>query len=130
MTDLRARIASGELANWNAIHDEYDRLWAQYPRQKQQHALATLRQLLGNDLTQEQWDKALDESLKTQRFIRDQVYSTRAKDFENPYRQTTFDDAAEQAAVAGTIEDNAFVKQVREETQQYEQLVASLRVKA
>ena len=111
------------------IHEAYDSYWAQYPRQKQQHALATLRLLLGNDLTSEQWDKALEESISTQRFIRDQVYATRAKDFENPYRQTTFDDPAEQAAVNGTIEDNAFVHQVREETEQYEQLIAALRAK-
>jgi hypothetical protein len=128
--DLRARIGSGDLGSWDAIHDEYDRLWAQYPRQKQQHALATLRFLLGNDLTPKQWDAALDESIAIQRFIRDQVYATRAKDFENPYRQTTFDDAAEQQAVNGTIEDNAFVQQIREETQQYEALVASLRAQA
>lgn len=130
VTDLRARIGSGDLDNWDAIHDEYDRLWAQYPRQKQQHALATLRLLLGNDLTAEQWDKALDESINTKRYIRDQVYATRAKDFDNPYRQTTFDDPAEQAAVAGTIEDNTFVQQVRDETEAYEQLITSLRAKA
>ena len=129
VADLRARIASSELNSWDKIHDEYDKLWAQYPRQKQQHALATLRLLLGNDLTAEQWDKALEESVATQRFIRDQVYATRAKDFENPYRQTTFEDAAEQEAVAGTIEDNAFVQQVREETEEYEVLVGSLRAK-
>jgi len=129
VTDLRGRIGSGDLSNWDAIHEEYDRLWAQYPRQKQQHALATLRLLLGNDLTAEQWDKALDESIHIQHTIREQVYSTRAKDYENPFRQTTFDDAAEQAAVAGTIEDNAFVKQVREETVAYEQLITSLKAK-
>lgn len=126
---LRAAIGNGELQNWDVIHEAYDSYWAQYPRQKQQHALATLRLLLGNDLTNEQWDKALEESISTQRFIRDQVYATRAKDFENPYRQTTFDDPAEQAAVNGTIEDNAFVHQVRKETEQYEQLIAALRAK-
>ncbi|MEM6257514.1 MAG: DUF4954 family protein [Planctomycetota bacterium] len=127
--DLRGRIGSGELPDWDAIHGEYDRLWAQYPRQKQQHALAVLRLLLGNDLSASQWDQALDESVGIQRFIRDQVYTTRAKDFENPYRQTTFDDPAEQEAVAGTIEGNDFVKQVREETEQYEALIASLKAK-
>ncbi|MBX2852879.1 MAG: DUF4954 family protein [Phycisphaeraceae bacterium] len=127
VTDLRARIGAGELTSWDAIHEEYDRLWAQYPRQKQLHALATLRLLLGNDITNEQWDRALEESVNIQRFIRDQVYSTRAKDFENPYRQTTFADPAEQEAVAGTIEDNAFVQQVREETEAFESLIGSLK---
>jgi hypothetical protein len=130
LTDLRDRIGSGKLTTWDAIHEEYDRLWAHYPRQKQQHALATLRFLLGNDISGEQWDRALEESVNIQCFIRDEVYATRAKDFENPYRQTTFDDPAEQQAVTGTVEDNAFVQQVRDETDQYMQLIQSLKTRA
>ncbi|MGB0766937.1 MAG: DUF4954 family protein [Phycisphaeraceae bacterium] len=127
VADIRARVVAGDLPDWDAIHHEYDRLWAQYPRQKHQHALATLRLLLGNDLKPEQWDRALDESIIVQRTIRDQVYASRAKDYDNPYRQNTFDAPAEQQAVAGTIEDNDFVNQVREETERYEALVASLK---
>ncbi|MGB1126681.1 MAG: hypothetical protein ACPG4Q_15880, partial [Phycisphaeraceae bacterium] len=88
------------------------------------------RFLLGNDISGEQWDRALEESVNIQCFIRDEVYATRAKDFENPYRQTTFDDPAEQQAVTGTVEDNAFVQQVRDETDQYMQLIQSLKTRA
>jgi len=126
---LRESINAGRLNTWDAIHQAYDTLWDQYPRQKQQHALATLRLLLGNDITADLWSRALDESVKIQRFVRDQVYTTRSKDYENPYRQATFDDEAEQQAVTGTIEDNDFVKQVREETSAFEALVESLRVR-
>ena len=126
---LRAAIGQGKLTNWDMIHAAYDNDWDQYPRQKQQHALAVLRYLIGNDITGEQWARALDESANIQRHISDQVYTTRAKDFENPYRKVTFDDAQEQEAVTGTIEDNDFIKQVREETEQYEALVESLKAK-
>ena len=129
VAELREKIKRGELNHWDAIHAEYDRLWALYPRQKQQHALATLRRLLGNDITADTWARALDESINIQRYIRDQVYATRAKDYENPFRQTTFDNEEERQAVAGTIEDNDFVKQVREETALYEALVESMRSK-
>ncbi len=128
--ELRAKIVSGKISGgWDTIHGEYDRLWSRYPKQKQQHALAVLRMLLGNDITADLWARALDESINIQRYIRDQVYTSRAKDFENPFRQTTFDDDEEREAVAGTIEDNDFVKQVREETVAYETLIESLRAK-
>ncbi|MFN3167582.1 MAG: DUF4954 family protein [Phycisphaeraceae bacterium] len=127
---LRAKINRGELNTWDAIHAEYDRLWSLYPRQKQQHALATLRFLLGNDITADTWARALDESVHLQRHVCEQVYATRAKDYANPYRQSTFDSDEERDAVAGTIQDNGFVKQVREETSAYESVVASLRARA
>ncbi len=130
VAELREKINNGELNNWDAIHAAYNRLWDLYPKQKHQHALAVLRLLLGNDITADAWAGALDESVAIQQYIRDQVYTTRAKDFENPFRQTTFDDDAEAEAVAGTIEDNDFVNQVREETQAYEALVDSLRQEA
>jgi len=124
---LRAAIGGGELNNWDAIHAAYDAEWADYPRQKQQHALATLRLLVGDHIDAPRWAEVLDESVRIQQSIRDRVYSTRAKDFDNPFRGVTFDDDAEREAVTGTIEDNGFVKQVREETQAYEALVASMK---
>lgn len=126
---LRAAICQNELKNWDMIHEAYDNYWAQYPRQKQQHALATLRLLLGDDITTDQWTSVLEESVTIQQYICDQVYATRAKDFENPFRQTTFDSDEERDAVAGTIEDNDFVQQVREETDTYLRLVDSLRAR-
>lgn len=127
---LRGAIRSGQLANWDTIHEAYDAYWAEYPRQKQQHALATLRLVKGGELTQAKWEEALDESIVIQRYVRDQVYATRAKDYENPYRQTTFDSDEERDAVAGRIEDNAFIQQVREETSAYEAQIETLRANA
>ena len=126
---LREAIRTGQLGNWNAIHNAYDDAWARYPKQKQQHALATLRLLMGDDISEEVWAQALSQSIEIQCYIRDQVYATRAKDYDNEYRQTTFDSEEERRAVTGQVEENDFVLQVREETQQYEMLVESLKAK-
>jgi hypothetical protein len=58
----------------------------------------------------------MDDAIRIQGFICEQVYSTRAKDFNNPFRQATFESREEQDAVVGTIEDNSFVVQTRSDT--------------
>ncbi|HUS48191.1 MAG TPA: DUF4954 domain-containing protein, partial [Phycisphaerae bacterium] len=125
---LRADIREGKLDSWQDIHDRYDQFWQKYPLDKQRHALAILLELYGVDrLTAEVWNAALDEAVRIQRYVRDQAYLTRKKDYENPFRRMTFVNAAEMEAVMGSAEDNAFVKQVREEAKEFEQLVAAAR---
>jgi len=121
-------IAAGVLTTWDAIHNRYDHLWQRYPLDKQRHAMATLLDLLGLDeLTGDAWRAAIDEALGIQRYIRDQVYATRKKDYDNPFRQTTFADDAERLAVLGAPEDNSFVKQVRVETEAFAQQAESIK---
>ncbi|MFI5380715.1 MAG: DUF4954 family protein [Tepidisphaerales bacterium] len=126
---LLADIRSGQLAGWTAIHQAYDRLWQEYPLRKQQHSLATLRDLLGTDtLTPAAWNAALDQAVVIQEYIRDQVYLSRKKDFDDPFRQTTFRNPEEMRAVLGTPEDNSFVAQVRQETDAFRALAQAARI--
>jgi hypothetical protein len=73
------------------------------------------------------WNAALDEAVRIQEYVRDQVFCTRQKDYTNRFRQTTFRNAAEMRAVVGTAEENSFVKQVRKETEEFKQLVESVK---
>ncbi|MBN1130398.1 MAG: DUF4954 family protein [Chitinispirillaceae bacterium] len=114
---LRADIGSGKLDTWAGIHARYDRLWDAYPRKKEQHAFATLCMLCGftsPDLTQ--WRDALGKAVTIQEYIGDQVYLSRKKDDDNPFRRATFRNESEMKATIGTAGENAFIKQVREDT--------------
>jgi hypothetical protein len=123
-------VTHGRLAGWDAIHGRYDELWQAYPRQKQIHALAVLLDLLdAAELTPELWDAAVDEAVRIQEYVRDQVYATRKKDYDDPFRKITFRNAEEMKAVLGTAEDNSFVKQVRRETEAFKGQVESIRTR-
>lgn len=125
---LRADIRSGRLDSWPAIHQAYDELWAAYPLAKQRHAYACLLELLGTkELTSQLWQHALDELLHTQEYVAEQIYQTRAKDYSNPFRQTTFRNAAEMQAVFGPLDENSFIKQTRKETVAMRELVEAVR---
>jgi hypothetical protein len=125
---LSANIKSSQLNTWSKIHGEYDRLWLAYPLAKQRHAFATLLALLESDtLTSEQWNAVLDEAVRIQEYVRDQVYLSRQKDYENRFRQATFRNAAEMESVVGAAQENSFIKQVQAETAAFLETVESAR---
>lgn len=117
---LREAIRTGRIDSWQAVHEEYDRLWDQYPEARRRHALATLLELLGIEhLTSEAWSDALDQAVAIQRFIAKQTHLTRKKDDENPFRRIAYDNDEQMRVVLGSADDNSFVKQVRQETEDF-----------
>ncbi|MCK9218873.1 MAG: DUF4954 family protein [Bacteroidales bacterium] len=117
---LRSDIGSGKLKTWQDIHNRYDDLWAQYPVDKQKHAFATFCELSGTEnLTKTEWNSSLDKAVNIQKFICEQVYISRKKDFDNPFRKATFRNMDEMKAAIGTIDENSFIIQVRQETEDF-----------
>lgn len=113
---LRSDIRSGRLDSWRAIHRRYDKLWERYPTDRLHHALGCLMTVLDTDrMTPDLWLQALAHEERIQRRIAEQVYLSRKKDHDNPFRQLTCRNEEEALAVFGHIDDNSFVCQMREE---------------
>jgi hypothetical protein len=114
---IRADIRSGKLASWKDIHKRYNDIWRRYPVDKLRHAYLSLCCLMGVErMDAAAWQQAIEAEMRIQRFICDEVYRTRQKDHENPFRKATYRNAEEMVAAIGTLEDNSFVKQIRSET--------------
>jgi len=114
---LRDDIREGKLNKWKDIHKRYNDIWKRYPMDKLRHAYLSLKFLLmTKKLTNEQWNEVLDHEIRNQKYIAEQVYKSRLKDYKNPFRCATYRNEAEMKAAIGTIEDNSFVKQMRQET--------------
>ncbi len=114
---LRRDICNGRLDSWEAIHGRYNELWERYPADKQHHAVHALCSMFGTGrMNKELWLHVLAEAERIQRHICEQVYLTRKKDYDNPFRSVTCNSAAEELAIYGKVDDNSFVKQVRKES--------------
>lgn len=127
LDQIRADIGAGVLNKWDDIHARYDKLWDRYPLDKQKHAYATLCRLYNTDcLDNEQWKDALEQAIEIQKYVCDQVFLTRKKDYDNHFRQITFRNEAEMNAAIGTIDQNSFIVQVGKETDEFKAYVADL----
>ena len=114
---LRHDICNGTLDSWDAIHHRYDELWNRYADDKLHHALHALCTILGTDtMTDELWHQALAHEKRIQHYINEQVYLSRKKDHDNPFRSCTSRNAEEELIVYGEPDANHFVRQVRTET--------------
>ena len=78
-------------------------------------------------LTLDDWKSALDKTVNIQKYVCDQVYNSRKKDFDNPYRQSTFRNMDEMKAAFGTVDENSFIVQVRKETEEFEILAEEIK---
>jgi len=125
---LRSDIGTGKLRTWQEIHDRYDLLWTKYALDKQKHAFSVLCELIGTkEITKAEWTSALDRAKDLQRYVCDQVFVTRKKDYDNPFRQATYRNMDEMTAAIGTVDENSFIVQVRQETEVFEKQIEELR---
>ena len=122
-------ICNGTLDSWDDIHKRYNDLWEKYRTDKLLHSYQALRFIYNKcpSLTKEIFSDALDRGEKVLQYVRDQVYESRKKDYENVIRNSTFRNLEERDAVNGKLEDNSFVKQIKKETDQALQFIKDAR---
>jgi len=127
LDELRMGIGKGRLSSWKEIHMRYDELWEKYSLDKQKHAFAVLCMLSEGIPSVKQWKSSLDRAGQIQQFISDQVYISRKKDYDNPFRKSTFRNAAEMKATIGEVDDNSFILQVRHETEELKKFIEGIK---
>jgi len=127
MNALFADIRSGSLNSWENIHERYNELFLVYPKQKLFHALAVLKDIFNIEPLE---SKGLRTQLERYGAIHDliteRVYSSRAKDYENPFKQLNFESPEEMEAVLGKIEDNDFIMSKNKENKKIHKQIDAL----
>jgi NDP-sugar pyrophosphorylase family protein len=120
---LRQEIGAGAYHNWDEIHHVYDVWHEEYPLDKARHAWAVFA-LLGASAVDSaaSLKQEFAASIETRRWINGQIYRSRAKDYHDSFRKTTFRNTAEMEQVLGKPEENAFVLLSAEEGRSYEEL--------
>ncbi|SFC39645.1 protein of unknown function [Parapedobacter composti] len=124
-TDLAALvddIRGGRINDWDTVHQRYHQLSSQYPTHKLEHALASLLEVNGMEkvqLTAPYLQTLIEESVATKQWICKEIYKTRAKDYQNPFRLMVYENEQEMDAVIGRLADNAFIRQQQEEYDRY-----------
>jgi hypothetical protein len=124
---LRAQIREGKLQTWEAVHRVYDEFHAAYPLDRARHALGVLQYLSLKPADSGAFIGELDYALETRRRITEQVYRSRAKDFDDPFRAITYRNKQEMDQVVGKAEDNFFVTLAKKDLARFEETVGALK---
>lgn len=113
---MRDDIVSGKINSWKAIHKEYNTIWKRYGIDKLRHAYYCLKDMMDVEgmFTVSDWEKIINSGIEVENYLADQVYASRKKDYDNPFRKSTFRNDDEMNAVVGKLEENSFIASTRE----------------
>lgn len=122
-------IKEETINTWEEIHSYYDECQAQYENYKVAYALNLLEKLYSrpiSEFTKEIYEDIVAGSKITNIKRFDETLISRMKDFDDEFRMQTFNNAREMNAVLGSITDNEFILEMRENTQNFEKSVSNI----
>lgn len=126
---LVAQIHQGKVKNWEQVHTFYKDQAEKYPLEKMQHAMAALLTVHGIHLKKAKVEtirQLLQQALSVKTWMVEGIYTSRAKDYKNPFRKMVYETTAEMNKVIGKLEDNSFIKQEKAALEQYKKTISAL----
>ena len=117
--ELCAKIKAKKINSWQAVHAFYDACQESYGDWKTRYSIYLLEQLYSRkiqDFTKDIFkDIIADVTVVSNDMLSDSYYS-RKKDYDDPFRQMTYGDEEEMTAVLGSLNDNAFLRDLKVQT--------------
>ncbi len=110
---VRHRIKKGEITGWDGVHEFYKQQGINYKKDKLNHAYTSLLEILhitGKQFTPEIFRNILQQVINTKTWMNKGIYTSRAKDYTNPFRKMVFENNLEMDAVIGKLDDNSFIQ--------------------
>ena len=122
-------IKEESINSWEEIHAYYRECQEQYDDYKVAYALNLLEKLYTRPISE--FNKEIYEDIAADSKIAnvktfDETLISRMKDFDDEFRMQTFNNAREMNAVLGSITDNEFIMDMRENVQNFEKCVSTI----
>ena len=114
LDQLLQDLKDKKINSWDEMHKNYHHLSDAYIQDKLKHSLASLQEVTETDTAEwnaDFWNKLFDEALETKKWICDEIYNSRSKDYHNPFRLMVYENEEEMNEVVGRLEDNSFINQ-------------------
>ncbi len=126
---LKRNIRSGKIKSWDEVHDFYIKKSNSYPTDKLHHAYASLLEVTGishRRFTKKTFISLLKKAIATREWMTRSIYTSREKDYKNPFRTMAYDTEKEMEKVIGELKNNSFILQQQGETTRFRQTAESI----
>jgi hypothetical protein len=126
---LLADIRQTRVRGWDDIHRFYQSEANNYSIDKMHHALDILYQVHGisiKNLDVAGFKELLNKSIVTAEWITRGIFSSRQKDYLNPFRKMVYDTQAEMDQVIGKLDNNSFILNQDELFKEYQLQIHNL----
>ncbi len=111
------KIKDGSLSSWDEVHAEYLDIATTLENEKALHAYLSLCSIeqektesMLAPLTSERWNSLIQEAIGISRYISDELFATKQKDYASFFRGITYDSKEEMRAVLNQIEEIELIK--------------------
>lgn len=112
VNNVKKQVKSGRLKSWDDMHQFYADQAKLYNKQKLAHALAALQHVTGRKPSLTDTDNVNDlfaKGISTRELMVEGIYTSREKDYTNPFRQMVYESREEMDTVVGSIQYNKFI---------------------
>ncbi len=126
---LKSKIKKDKITTWTQVHDVYRQAGNNYANDKLIHAYTSLLEIeniTSKQFTQQLFKELIQKSIGTKTWMSNGIYTSRAKDYTNPFRKMVYETNEEMNAVVGKLEDNQFIQDQLAELDNYKKIVKSL----
>lgn len=127
---LISRITSGNATGgWDTVHDFYIQEAGKYPLQKLLHGLSALmeiKEFRPEDVNNQLLTTLLHDAIEMKEWISQSVYTSKVKDYENPFRKMVYSSTEEMEQVIGKLKDNQFINEQLAEMEIFKKEVGQL----
>jgi NDP-sugar pyrophosphorylase family protein len=123
-------IKTGTINSWSDLHQAYTTQKQVYGVQKTQQAFTALVNLFQADvttLTPAFINGLLEQAMLTRRWMVEKIYTSRAKDYQSPFRKMVYETEQEMEKVIGKLSDNSFINEQKGVQELFEQEIEELR---
>ncbi|WP_185213519.1 DUF4954 family protein [Sphingobacterium mizutaii] len=130
LDQLLQDLKDKKINSWDEMHKNYHHLSDAYIQDKLKHSLASLQEVTETDTAEwnaDFWNKLFDEALEIKKWICDEIYNSRSKDYHNPFRLMVYENEEEMNEVVGRLEDNSFINQQSAEFEGFQNKVQAFK---
>ena len=111
--ELLQKVRKGKISSWDNLHQQYAQAAIDFDDFVLYHAIASLLEidnLKKKDFVTDRMPDFIHEYVAINEKVYKGIVQSRKKDMTNPFRKMVYDNDAEQEAVVGKLNDNAFIR--------------------